>query len=212
MLGQELSRKSFVKGGGALIVGLSVGGLASIGGRASAAGPARVAPFPTNQVDSWLVIHADNTVTLYQGETELGQGVQTAGAIIVAEELGMAMSQIDVVRNIDTTLTPDQGATSAANFSRSNNQQIRAAAAHAYQALLGLASTQLGVPVASLSVTGGVVSGGGRTATYGQLVGDRLFNVTMNPASLQPGSSRPSRSRSTRSSGRACRGSSCRTR
>ena len=38
-----------------------------------------------------------------------------------------------------------------------------AAAAYAQQTLLGMASTQLGVPVASLTVTGGVVSGGGKT-------------------------------------------------
>jgi CO/xanthine dehydrogenase Mo-binding subunit len=46
-----------------------------------------------------------------------------------------------------------------------------------------MASTKLGVPVANLTVTNGVVSGGGRTVTYGQLIGDQLFNVAM-PASF----------------------------
>ena len=59
---------------------------------------------------------------------------------------------------------------------------MRAAAASAHQALLGLASTQLGVPTSQLSVSKGVVSGGGKTVTYGQLIGGKLFNVTM-PAS-----------------------------
>ena len=62
---------------------------------------------------------------------------------------------------------------------------MRAAAAYARQALLGLASTQLGVPIASLSVASGVVSGGGKTIKYSDLVGGKLFNSSIaktNPA------------------------------
>ena len=58
----------------------------------------------------------------------------------------------------------------------------RAAAAACDQTLLGLASTKLGVPVGSLTVAKGVVSGGGKTSTYGELLGGKLFNVTI-PAS-----------------------------
>ena len=60
--------------------------------------------------------------------------------------------------------------------------KIRAAGVAARQALLGLASTKLGVPVASLSVSKGVVSGGAATTTYGELVGGKFLNVTI-PAS-----------------------------
>jgi nicotinate dehydrogenase subunit B len=49
-----------------------------------------------------------------------------------------------------------------------------------------MAATQLGVPVSSLSVSKGVVSGGGKTITYGQLIGDKLFNIAM-PQSINPG-------------------------
>src|SRR5262249_54470386 len=59
---------------------------------------------------------------------------------------------------------------------------VRAAGATAAQTLLGMASTKLGVPVANLTVSKGVVSGGGRSVSYGDLVGDQLFNVQM-PAS-----------------------------
>src|SRR5262249_39694614 len=50
--------------------------------------------------------------------------------------------------------------------------------------LLGLASTQLGVPVSSLSASNGSISGGGKTVTYGQLLGGKLFNVHMSSAYL----------------------------
>ena len=42
-----------------------------------------------------------------------------------------------------------------------------------------MAATNLGVPVASLTVKNGVVSGGGKTVTYGQLVGGKLLNATI---------------------------------
>ena len=77
------------------------------------------------------------------------------------------------------TYTPNQGATVGSRASQTGGPQIRAAAAAAKDALLDLAATNLGVAKASLTVTDGVVSGGGRTVTYGALLGDKLFNVTI---------------------------------
>ena len=66
------------------------------------------------------------------------------------------------------------------------NPNVRKVAALTYQALLSLASTQLGVPVASLTVTNGVVSGGGKTVSYGELVKAQQLNLTIPVAgSLQ---------------------------
>ncbi len=64
---------------------------------------------------------------------------------------------------------------------------VRAAAVAARSALLSMASTQLGVPVASLAVDKGVVSGGGKSVKYGDLMGGKLFKIAMNPATIQPG-------------------------
>jgi CO/xanthine dehydrogenase Mo-binding subunit len=59
---------------------------------------------------------------------------------------------------------------------------VRAAAAYAYQTLLGLAATKLNVPASALSVKTGVVSGGGQSLKYSDLLGGQLFNVTMPAA------------------------------
>src|SRR5204862_323180 len=56
---------------------------------------------------------------------------------------------------------------------------LRAAAATARQALLGMASTSLGVPVSSLTVKDGVVSGGGKTVKYSDLIAGKSFNISI---------------------------------
>jgi len=187
MLAQEFSRNTFVKGGGALIVGFSVVGGALAGKAEAADSPfASNGPPALNQVDSFLIIHADNTASVMSGHTEFGQGSSVGIVLITAEELDMAVSQVKFV-NPDTNLTPSTGGTTASNTISTKGRSVRAAAAYAKQALLGMAATQLGVPVASLTVANGVVSGGGRSVTYGALIGDKSLNVTMANATLSTG-------------------------
>jgi CO/xanthine dehydrogenase Mo-binding subunit len=178
---KEFSRKTFLKGGGALIVGFSM--LGSLAGKAQAASsPFASNPLDQTQVDSWIVINADNTASIKTGGVLQGTGSETGLVMIAGEELNMDMSQVEFV-NADTALTPDTGSKGASNTIKAGaGRGVRAASATAAQALLGLASTQLGVPVTSLTVKSGVVSGGGKSVTYGELLGGKLFNIQM-PAS-----------------------------
>jgi nicotinate dehydrogenase subunit B len=178
----EFSRRSFLKGGGALVVGFSLAGVA---GKAHAADSpfASNAPYDPALIDSWITIHADNTASIKSGRVELGQGTSNGLMMIAGEELDMDLKQLRWV-NVDTNVTPDTGGTYGSSSIRTAGPQVRAAAAYARQALLAMAATQLGVPVASLSVKSGVVSGGGKTITYGQLLGDKLFNTTTGARTL----------------------------
>jgi nicotinate dehydrogenase subunit B len=190
---KEFSRRSFVKGGGALIVGFSTAG-SLLAGRASAA-PSAAGYLPDiTQVDSWISINADNTVTLKTSQIEVGNGISTGFLQVLAEELNMDMDQmhygsfnkasLDVV---DTYVAVSSGGEGGSNAMSGTGPKIRAAGAIAYQALLGMASTNLGVPTSALSVKSGVVSGGGRSVTYGQLIGGQLLHLPLTPASLNPG-------------------------
>ncbi|MGZ4353385.1 MAG: molybdopterin cofactor-binding domain-containing protein [Gaiellaceae bacterium] len=174
---KRFSRRTFVKGSGALVVGFSLAGAATAG-RASAASARGqiVGPPDASAVDSYIEVNADNTVTLKIGKVELGQGSPTGLIQIAAEELDMDMSQFHLVRH-DTNVTPQQGATVGSASIARGGVQVRQAAAAARQALLGIAAAKLGVPAAQLSVAKGVVSGGGKSATYGELIGGQLFNV-----------------------------------
>src|SRR5438128_11284591 len=170
------SRRDMLKGGGALIIGCSLSGVS--GPAAAARGDVAGPPDP-NAVDSWIAVHAENTATVYFGKCELGQGNTTGLLQIAGEELDLDMSQLRAVR-LDTNVTPNQGATSSSSSIHRGGPQVRAAAAEARQALLLLASARLGVQMGSLTVSKGVVSIDGhptRSVTYGELLGDKPFNV-----------------------------------
>ena len=168
-----LPRREFLKAGGAVIVGFSLRDVLLAQARGSVAGPP-----DARQIDSWLAIHADNTATVYIGFAELGQGGSTALLQIAADELDFGMDQVSSVR-LDTNVTPNQGGTySSASIAR-GGPQVRAAAAEARLALLEMASKRLDAAAGSLTVSKGVVStrDSARRVTYGELVGDRMFNL-----------------------------------
>src|SRR5262249_24019024 len=131
-----------------------------------------------SQLSGWLTINADSTVTMRTGKFEFGQGSASAAyAQIVAEELNVPYAAITTVIMGDTDRTPDGGV--GAGFLGTGATNLRKVAAYTYQALLGLASTQLGVPVGSLTVQDGVVSGGGKTVKYGDLVKNQALTLSI---------------------------------
>ena len=173
-----LSRRDFLKGG-ALIVGFNIAGplTSTMLGSSTAAA---ATPDP-ELLDSWIAVRADNTATVFMGKVELGQGTTTGMLQIAAEELDLAMSQVSAAR-VDTNVTPNQGPAVASLSIMDNGPQLRAAAAETRQALLRLAAVRLDAPAERLTVKDGVVvvdGNPGRAVKYGDLVGDRQFNVKM---------------------------------
>ena len=175
-----LDRRGFLKAAGALVVGFSMAGRDAF----AQFGTTPIPGSPDNrQLDSWLAIGADGAVTAYTGKEEIGQGISTAQQQLVAEELCVAFDRVHLIY-CDTALTPDQAYTSGsqshpANFRHGN---LALACATAREALVGMASRRLGIPADRLSVTDGVVSGGGQKVGYGELVGGRKLNLALNPA------------------------------
>jgi CO/xanthine dehydrogenase Mo-binding subunit len=135
-------------------------------------------PAPPGQIDAWLAIAPDGGVTLFTGKVELGTGVTTALAQIVAEELDVAMARITVVQG-DTARTPDQGATVGSKTVQRGAPIIRQAAADARYTLRLLASVRLSTSADQLVTRDGVVSvtdDPSRRASYGELIGGRRFS------------------------------------
>jgi nicotinate dehydrogenase subunit B len=168
-----ISRRDALLGSGALVVGFSLAGpLAD----ALAQGPSK--PLALTEVDSFLAIDKAGKVTVYSGKVDLGTGVSTALRQIVAEELDVPIARVELIEG-DTALTPDQGTTWGSLSIQVGGMQLRQAAAAARQALLAEAAKKLGT--SDLTVADGVVSGGGKKVSYGELIGGKSFALTLDP-------------------------------
>jgi CO/xanthine dehydrogenase Mo-binding subunit len=170
----ELSRRGLLKAGGALLVGFAIAGKA-----AAQFGPP---PGPDReQIDSWIIIHADTTATILIGFVELGQGCTTSLPQVAAEELDLGMDQIKTVAH-ETEVTPFQGGTYSSSAIANGRPQVQRAAAEARLELLRRAAAHLDAAVSALTVQRGTVSVVGeptRQVTYGELLGDRPFSLSM---------------------------------
>lgn len=177
MLMEKISRRSFLKTSGALIVSFS----ASHPLAEAAMKPSAAKTVATDQVDGYIAIDANGAVSVYSGKVDLGTGVQTALAQIAAEELCVPLEKVEVIQG-DTALTPDQGTTWGSLTIQAGGMQIRQACATAREALLGRAAERLGVAKANLYAKDGEVMplGGGKSVSYGKLIGGKLFEVKLD--------------------------------
>jgi nicotinate dehydrogenase subunit B len=156
----KITRRGFVKAGGALFVSAGL-----LPGLSVFAAESETSLDPA-QLSSWLEIRSDNTIVMRTGRAETGTGMSGYYTQAIAEELNVRPEAISLIMG-DTDRTPD-GGYSAGFLSGMGN--VRKVAAYTHQALLGLAAQSLGVPLSGLSVADGVVSGGGKNISYGQLV------------------------------------------
>src|SRR5215471_16255825 len=136
----SMSRRDLLKTAGALVVSFSL--------RAqNGAEPAK--PLDPSEVDSFLAIHSDGSVTVYTGKVDIGQGLRIAVRQMAAEELGIPVERIQLVEG-DTGLSPDQGGTGGSTGLTRGGSEVRQAAATARQALLKLAAEKLNRPASAL--------------------------------------------------------------
>jgi len=178
------SRRDFLKGTGALVVGFTMAGG---GGKGRAHNPAldQALDVPLNQVDSWIAIAQDESVTGYSGKCEFGQGFRTVQYQLIADELYVPRERITLIV-CDTDLTPDQGVTSGSQShpAEFGPNGLRQALATAREALFQMAADQLGVGVGELTIQDGVIfvtKDPSQRVSYGQLIGGSQFNLLVNP-------------------------------
>ena len=134
------------------------------------------------EVDAFLAVNGDGTVTIFCGKVDLGQGLRIAIPQIAAEELGIGVDKIKYIEG-DTALTPDQGRTSGSNGIQRGGMQIRQAAATARKALVDLAAQRLNLKADDLVVAEGLVrpKSGGAGISFADLIGGGRFDVKLDP-------------------------------
>ena len=174
----RFSRRAILQGG-ALTVGFALAGPARLLAQ-GAASSARV--LDNKEVDAFLAVNGDGTVTLFCGKVDLGQGLRIAMPQIAAEELGIGVDKIKYVEG-DTALTPDQGRTSGSNGIQIGGVQIRRAAATARKGLIDLAAQHLNVKPEDLTTANGEVrpKAGGAGVSFAALVGDKKLDLKVDP-------------------------------
>jgi nicotinate dehydrogenase subunit B len=183
----DATRRAFLKTSGMLVVGIGAATAAGVGVFESvleAAGPYADPDFL--QLDSWIVVHADNTATFYVGKTDCGQGTGTAFRQMMSDELDIAYDRTTCIMG-STDVTVDQGGSGGSDAIQVDGWPMRRVAAEARRVLLGMAAARFGAPLEQLTVNDGVITlqtDPSKRVTYGELVGGRKFNVTLTGSNI----------------------------
>ncbi len=173
--GMTLERREFLKlAGGGLVVFFAVGdGLALQEG-------ARGGGYPDDP-NAYLKIGPDGRVTCFTGKIEMGQGIITSLAMMLAEELDVPLEAVDMVMG-DTALCPYDAGTFGSRSTKYFGPPMRQAAAEARGVLVRLAAARLGAAEEELATKDGAVfiaKSPSKKVTYAELIGGKKIEVRL---------------------------------
>lgn len=128
------------------------------------------------RLGGWVRILPSGVVEVRSGKVELGQGVLTALAQVVAEELDVDVARIRML-GAQTGLSPDEGLTAASTSVQNSGAALRMVAAEARAIYLELAADRLNVPYSALGVDDGTITApDGRSTSYWELADDTVLD------------------------------------
>ena len=147
----KFDRRDFIKKlGGGIIIVFALPHLA-IAGKEGKPGQEDKPDF-----NAYLRVREDGKVDCFSGKIEMGQGINTSLAQVLADELEVPFESVNMIMG-DTDLVPYDAGTWGSMTHRFHDPLIRAAAAEARIVLIQLASEELGVPVKELEASGGEI-------------------------------------------------------
>ncbi len=168
----EIGRRAFlgraVGAGGALLLALT---LPACGRRGSGASPVGSS---AGQLNAWLRIASDDSITIIVDRSEMGQGVYTALPMLLAEELevGLERVRIEAAPVGDAYVNPGNGGqiTGTSNSVQDAWEKLRLAGARARHLLIAAAALRWNVDSGSCRAENGrVLDAQGHAATFGEL-------------------------------------------
>lgn len=188
-----LSRRTFL-----------VASVTATGGMALGFGPpaegAVIAPEPwateagTPEINAWIVIEPDETVTIRVHQSDMGQGVLTAIPMIVAEELGcdwqrVRAEYVSANRHVRENGLYRRLATGGSGAVRRSRELLQQAGTSARARLVEAAARRWDVPAGECDARAGQVihAASGRSLTFGQLAREAAgITLTAEPAIKTP--------------------------
>jgi len=156
-------------------------GIAITFGVANAIGSQLRDTAPEDELSSWIHVNENGTVKIYTGKAEVGQNIRTSLAQMVAEELHVAIDNIEMVMG-DTALTPYDRGTFGSRSVPYMGPQLRMAAATAREVLISMAADQWKTDRALLSVKDGKVinSNTSQMINFGALTKGKEFLMAVD--------------------------------
>jgi CO/xanthine dehydrogenase Mo-binding subunit len=171
---KELARRAFLANALVVTFALSRGALAQDQGKKL---PQSLAKTP--ELDAWIRVGADGTITVFTGKAELGQGIRTALTQVAAHELAVLPEQIDLV-TADTARTPDEGVTAGSHSMQDSGTAILNAAANVRALLAEAASWQFAIAPGQVEMRDGAAHApDGRQIGYGELAASLSLEVAV---------------------------------
>jgi isoquinoline 1-oxidoreductase beta subunit len=172
----DRSRRDFVNAGvavgGGLLLGLALPGRAGKPPKGAAAGVKSTA-LRGSQLNAWLKIAGDNSITVIVDRSEMGQGVYTALPMLIAEELNVDVDAIQVAAAPvgDAYINPGNGGqiTGTSNSVQDAWEKLRLAGAQARMMLISAAAKHWQIDPAECRAMHGAIRAHGKVLTYGQL-------------------------------------------
>jgi CO/xanthine dehydrogenase Mo-binding subunit len=114
-------------------------------------------------------VHADGSVSILTGSTEMGQGSHTAMPQIAAEELGVPFEQVRVISS-DTAITPYDRSTGASRTTTLMGRAILEACREAIDQMVRMAAELLQVDPEQMEVIRGGIRHGDTTFTWSEVI------------------------------------------
>ena len=145
-----LSRREFIKLGGGIVILFAVGEPSLLEAQRQ-----RGQPLP-DDFNAFLRIGEDGRISCFTGKIEMGQGVITSLAMMLADELEVPLDSVDMVMG-DTDLCPWDAGTWGSMSTRFFGPPLKAAAAEARAVLIELGAEYLKTPPSELTVEAGII-------------------------------------------------------
>ncbi len=120
----------------------------------------------------WFEVTSKNTIVLHSPKVEMGQGTFTGLAQMAADELEVSMEQMKVIHADTASGNMDGFATGGSTSISSLWVPLRELAATMREMIKNKASEKMNISPEQLSIANGIVSGGGKTMTYAEVVKD----------------------------------------
>ena len=169
----EMNRRQFV------VRSAILGGGLSLSFALSGPNGAARAQVRGTEMNAWVLIAPDNTITIRIGRIEIGQGVVTATAQFIAEELDADWSKVKTesasqAQHVKLNLVYGQRSVRASDMVQNDNLRLRQVGAQTRAMLVKAAVVKLGVPEMELTTENSTIihRASNRRVTYGEIAAD----------------------------------------